>query len=64
MHDLGTRTEPIKQGMVFTIEPGIYIEEEAMGIRIENNLWITRTGNKDLMARIPITVEEIERLMK
>lgn len=64
VHDLGTRTEPIKQGMVFTIEPGIYIEEEAMGIRIENNVWITRTGNKDLMARIPITIEEIERLMK
>ncbi|HEY8898589.1 MAG TPA: aminopeptidase P N-terminal domain-containing protein [Niastella sp.] len=64
VHDLGTRTEPIKPGMVFTIEPGIYIEEEKMGIRIENNVWITKTGNKDLMANIPITAEEIERLMK
>ncbi|KYP13222.1 M24 family metallopeptidase, partial [Flavihumibacter sp. CACIAM 22H1] len=64
VHDLGTRTEPIKAGMVFTIEPGIYIEEEKMGVRIENNFWITRTGNKDLMAAIPITAEEIERLMK
>ncbi|TMI86225.1 MAG: aminopeptidase P family protein [Bacteroidetes bacterium] len=64
VHDLGTRTEPIKAGMVFTVEPGIYIEEEQMGVRIENNVWITRNGNKDLMKNIPITVEEIEALMK
>jgi len=64
VHDLGTRTEPIKAGMVFTVEPGIYIEEEQMGVRIENNLWITKNGNKDLMKNIPITVEEIESLMK
>ncbi len=64
VHDLGTRTEPIKAGMVFTIEPGIYIEEERMGVRIENNFWITKNGNKDLMKNIPITVEEIESLMK
>ena len=64
VHDLGTRTEPIKAGMVFTVEPGIYIEEEKIGVRIENNLWITRNGNKDLMKNIPITVEDIETLMK
>src|SRR5690606_35958950 len=64
VHDLGTRTEPIKAGMVFTIEPGIYIEEEKMGVRIENNVWITRTGNKDLMANIPIQADEIEKLIK
>jgi Xaa-Pro aminopeptidase len=64
VHDLGTRTEPIKAGMVFTVEPGIYIEEEQMGVRIENNLWITKNGNKDLMKNIPITAEEIEALMK
>src|SRR5438477_955436 len=64
VHDLGTRTEPIKAGMVLTVEPGIYIEEEQMGVRIENNIWITRNGNKDLMKNIPITVEEIESLMK
>jgi Xaa-Pro aminopeptidase len=64
VHDLGTRTEPIKAGMVFTIEPGIYIEEEQMGIRIENNFWITKSGNRDLMKNIPITVEEIEAFMK
>ncbi len=64
VHDLGTRTEPIKAGMVFTIEPGIYIEEEKMGIRIENNFWITKSGNTDLMKNIPITVGDIEALMK
>ena len=64
VHDLGTRNEPVKAGMLFTIEPGIYIEEEQMGIRIENNFWITKSGNKDLMKNIPITVEDIEALMK
>jgi len=64
VHDLGTRTEPIKAGMVFTVEPGIYIEQEKMGVRIENNIWITKNGNKDLMKNIPITVEQIESLMK
>ncbi len=64
VHDVGTRTEPIKPGMLFTIEPGIYIEEENMGVRIENNVWITKTANKDLMKNIPITTEEIETVMK
>ncbi|MFM7358701.1 MAG: aminopeptidase P family protein [Sediminibacterium sp.] len=64
VHDLGTRTEPIREGMLFTVEPGIYIEEENMGIRIENNCWITKNGNIDLMKDIPITAEEIERYMQ
>ena len=64
VHDLGTKTEPIKQGMVFTVEPGIYIEEENMGVRIENNIWITKNGNVDLMKNIPRKAEEIESLMK
>lgn len=64
VHDLGTRTEPLKEGMLLTVEPGIYIEEEQMGIRIENNIWITKTGNIDLFAGIPITVDEIEAAMK
>ena len=64
VHDVGTRTDAVKEGMLFTIEPGIYIEEEQMGIRIENNIWITKTGNVDLFKGIPITVEEIEAAMK
>ena len=64
VHDLGTKTEPIRAGMLFTVEPGIYIEEEGMGVRIENNVWITRRGNIDLFKGIPITVEEIEGAMK
>jgi len=64
VHDLGTKTEPLKSGMVLTVEPGIYIEEEHMGVRIENNVWLTKDGNIDLMKNIPITAEEIEKLMK
>lgn len=64
VHDLGTKTEPLKAGMLLTVEPGIYIEEEQMGVRIENNVWITKNGNQDLMENIPITAEEIEQLMK
>ncbi len=63
VHDLGSRVDAIEAGMLFTVEPGIYIEEEQMGIRIENNLWITADGNIDLMKNIPITVEEIEACM-
>jgi Xaa-Pro aminopeptidase len=50
--------------MLLTIEPGIYIEDEKMGIRIENNVWLTPEGNQDLFRNIPITIEEIEELMK
>jgi Xaa-Pro aminopeptidase len=64
VHDLGSRSEPIREGMLFTVEPGIYIEEEQMGIRIENNIWITKDGNIDLFEGIPITVEEIEAAMR
>jgi Xaa-Pro aminopeptidase len=64
VHDLGTRTAPITAGMVFTVEPGIYIKEEKMGVRIENNIFITKTGHQDLMKNIPIKAEEIEALMR
>lgn len=64
VHDLGTRTEPVKAGMCFTVEPGLYIEEEQMGIRIENDIWLTAKGHIDLFKGIPITVEEIEACMK
>lgn len=65
VHDLAPSfLQPIPEGAVLTIEPGIYIEEEKMGIRIENNYWITANGNVDLMKNIPITADEIEALMK
>ena len=64
VHDVGSRVLPVKEGMLFTVEPGIYIEEEQMGIRIENNIWLTKTGHTDLFKNIPITVEEIEAAMK
>jgi Xaa-Pro aminopeptidase len=49
--------------MVFTIEPGIYIREEGLGVRIENDVLIGKDSNFDLMGNIPIEVEEIEELM-
>ena len=64
VHDLGPRSEPLEAGMVLTVEPGIYIEVEQMGIRIENDVWITSDGNKDLMGKVPITAGEIEVLME
>jgi len=49
--------------MAFTVEPGIYIPEENLGIRLENNIIITPTGNDDLMKNIPLEADEIEALM-
>lgn len=63
VHDLGDRHEKIKEGMVFTCEPGIYIQEEGIGIRLENDLVITETGNMDLMQNIPMELSEIEDIM-
>ncbi len=63
VHDVGFFYEPMQAGMVFTCEPGIYIPEEGLGIRIENDILITERGNDDLMKNIPIEVDEIEALM-
>lgn len=63
VHDVGSRYETFKPGMVFTCEPGIYIPEEKLGIRLENDILITQKGNIDLMENIPIEIEEIEELM-
>lgn len=64
VHDIGNRYEPMRAGMVFTCEPGIYIPEEGLGIRIENDILITENGQIDLMADIPIEAEEIEDIMQ
>jgi Xaa-Pro aminopeptidase len=63
VHDYGSRYHVFEPGMVFTCEPGIYIPEEQIGVRLENNLVITETGNVDLMASIPLEADEIEDLM-
>ena len=63
VHDVGNIYRPFEPGMVFTVEPGIYIREENLGIRLENNVVIQTDGLQDLMATIPIEVEEIEDLM-
>lgn len=63
VHDVGHRHRPFEDGMVFTCEPGIYIPEEGLGIRLENNILITAKGPVDLMANIPIEADEIEELM-
>jgi len=63
-HDYGALKTPMKANMVFTVEPGIYIPEENMGIRLEDDVVIQEHGAPlNLMADIPITVEEIEDLM-
>ncbi len=63
VHDVGNKYRRFEPGMVFTCEPGIYIPEEGLGIRLENNILITETGNIDLMAHIPVDPDEIETLM-
>lgn len=62
VHDVDDRRMPFEKGMVFTCEPGIYIPEENIGIRLENNIVVDEEPI-DLMNNIPITVEEIEALM-
>lgn len=63
VHDVGSFYTDFAPGMVLTVEPGIYIREENIGIRIENNILITETGPLDLMANIPIEADEIEAIM-
>jgi Xaa-Pro aminopeptidase len=63
VHDVGGFDWPMKEGMVFTCEPGIYILDEELGIRLENDILVTANGPDDLMKNIPIEAEEIEHLM-
>lgn len=63
VHDVGDYSTPLKPGMIFTIEPGIYLSQEALGVRIEDNVLVTATGGEWLSAKAPRTTAEIERLM-
>ena len=64
VHDVGITTEPIQAGWVLTVEPGIYIREEGLAVRLENNIVVGETGNVDLMADIPVEAKDVEDLMK
>ena len=63
VHDLGDRYAPMSEGMVFTVEPGIYIPEEGLGIRLENDVVVTSGDPKDLLETIPLDADEIEAYM-
>ena len=63
VHDVGDTSTPMQPGMVFTCEPGIYIREEGIGIRLENDVLVTSGNPDDLMKNIPIDYQEIESLM-
>ncbi|PJJ54999.1 aminopeptidase P N-terminal domain-containing protein [Hymenobacter chitinivorans] len=64
VHDVGAKYRTFEAGMVYTCEPGIYIREEGLGIRLENDILITASGNEDLMKNIPLEADDIERLMR
>jgi len=64
VHDVGNKNIPLKPGMVLTCEPGIYIEDEKIGIRLENDILITEDEPVDLMENIPIEAYEIEKIMQ
>ena len=64
VHDVGKRTDQLQPGMVITVEPGIYLPAEGLGVRIEDNVVVTAEGCRVLSSAIPKTVEEIERLMR
>ena len=63
VHDVGHTTGPIQEGWILTVEPGIYIPDEGLGIRLENNIIVQTGGNIDLMADIPVEADDIVDLM-
>lgn len=63
VHDVGNMYHKMQEGQVWTVEPGIYIREEELGVRIENNVVIQKKGVVDLMKNIPIEADEIEQIM-
>ena len=63
VHDVADATQPLEEGAIFTIEPGIYIPQERLGIRIEDNYLMTARGVDCLSGDLPKTAEDIEELM-
>ncbi len=64
VHDVGDTTQPMQAGWVMTVEPGIYIPEEDLAVRLEDTVLVTEKGPVNLMAGIPLEMEEIEALMR
>ncbi len=64
VHDVGFTTEPMQEGWVMTVEPGIYLKEEGFAVRLENDIVVTARGPVDLMADIPVEVKDIEAAMR
>jgi Xaa-Pro aminopeptidase len=63
VHDVGKKSDILMPGMIITCEPGLYIREEKIGIRLENDILITKNGCVNLSLDIPIHPDEIEELM-
>ncbi len=64
VHDVSDPSVPFAENMILTVEPGIYIREENLAVRLENLIVIGKNGNEDLMAGVPLEAEEIEALMR
>jgi Xaa-Pro aminopeptidase len=64
VHDVAQLQTPFEEGWVLTVEPGLYIPEEGFGVRLENNVLLTKSGPKDLTGHIPVEADEIEELMQ
>lgn len=64
VHDVGDYKEPLQVGDVITIEPGIYIPEERIGVRIEDNYWIVKDGSICLSEELPKSISEVERMVQ
>ncbi len=63
-HDCGSDEGELKAGMIITVEPGLYLQDEAIGVRIENNFLVTEDGAENLSADLPTAAEEIEAMMQ
>jgi len=64
VHDVGFMSEPMQAGWVLTVEPGVYIKDEGLAVRLENDIVVGEREPVDLMAEIPIEADEIERRMR